>query len=54
MTTIVTHKELRMQMVEKGMTQAAQFSWAQMAKDILSIYYETAAAISIYKQTANG
>lgn len=39
---IITNKELRKELIDKGYTQADRFSWNAMAQSVLSIYNELA------------
>jgi glycosyltransferase involved in cell wall biosynthesis len=41
MLSITSNAGLRSQMIANGRKQAEKFSWAQMAKDVLTIYKET-------------
>ena len=45
MIQITSNADLRRLMIEKGLQQAAKFSWALMAEDILAIYEEIGATL---------
>jgi len=40
MLDLYNKEDLRLQLVEAGLKQAARFSWRAMAKDVLNIYNE--------------
>ncbi len=46
MMKMISDAELRRQMKAAGIQQAAKFSWAQMAADVLAIYTQTAATLT--------
>lgn len=52
MKKITSDTDIRSSMIQKGLHQAAGFSWAQMASHVLNIYHEIADNLSIQKQTA--
>jgi glycosyltransferase involved in cell wall biosynthesis len=41
MVQLCNDKTLRVKLIQSGFNQAAKFSWAAMAKDVLKIYHET-------------
>jgi glycosyltransferase involved in cell wall biosynthesis len=52
MIKITASADVRSSMIDEGLQQAARFSWAQMAAQVLDIYQEIAHTLSIKQPTA--